>query len=364
MGVEFTIRALVLHLSSKGDIVGDLESKSYDLLEARDLVESETGVRVDSVRVTMPGPEVSPDYSGYVSDIVESVPSGVIVSVGNVSSSHERLEEVVEETVASGLFIGILLADYSWQEARRLSRLIHRLADDDLDYATRLGINTLNEPILTPYYPLSYSPGDEDYITVSLTYPNYLASHYRAGGIRGLAEAVASAGKLAESVGSKASGVVGAKYLGADLSIAPWMKESALGLVEEVSGVRLSDPGVAFGVRLINEALKRASESTKTVGFNEVQLPVAEDLKLKARVSEGDVRARDMARLSGLCLAGLDMVVVPAGEDQVAGLILETAAYSRAKGKQLGVRIIPVYGAEPGDKVMLDRFGETPVMPV
>lgn len=113
----------------------------------------------------------------------------------------------------------------------------------------------------------------------------------------------------------------------------------------------------------MNSALREAAARLPSVGFNSVQLPVAEDLKLKARVSEGEASARDLARLAGVCLAGLDMVAVPYEEKLVAGLILEVAAYARAKKTPLGVRIITLEGVEPGDRIALGRFGELPVMP-
>jgi len=131
------------------------------------------------------------------------------------------------------------------------------------------------------------------------------------------------------------------------------------------SGVRLPEPGIALGIALVNKAVNEASQSLRIVtGFNEVQLPVAEDLKLKARVSELETNARDLARLSGVCLAGVDLVVVPADIDGVAGLLLEVRGYSISKRKPLGVRIIPVDDVEVGDKVYLEKFGETPVIPI
>jgi len=93
-------------------------------------------------------------------------------------------------------------------------------------------------------------------------------------------------------------------------------------------------------------------------------LPLAEDSKLKARASEGDLTARYLAMLSGVCVAGLDMVPVPASVNDVAGLFLDVAAYALAKGRALGVRLIPVEGAEPGDRVDLGRFGDAPVIPI
>ncbi len=365
MTYSYRIRALTLHLSR--DLLRDesiLEGKMYRLLEARDLVESRLGIEVDSVRVTLPNIDNNMFFE-VMEDIVRIKPEEILASMGNVSSSNPKLEEIARKTVLNNLYIGILLEDTTWDTSRRISRLIHSIAEEDLGGATRIGVNVLGEPIYTPYYPLSYSPGDKVSLTASLTYPNYLRDAYQKEGIRGLSEAAESAGLVALRALSEATKVLEANLGGVDLSVAPWMEESSLGLAEAVAGVRMPKPGFAMGIRVVNEVLERvASKIEFAVGFNELQLPVAEDLKLKARVSEGEITARDLARLSGVCLAGLDLVVVPGDIDGVAGLILEVAAYSRAKKKPLGVRVVPVEGVQPGDVVSLPRFGETPVIPI
>lgn len=359
------MRSLTLHISK--DLLADedkLESHMFRLLEIRDVVESSVDIRVDSVRVTLPN--VEPGSFRDVIDVITRIrPEDVLVSMGNLYSSTSSLEELVKLTVSSNLYIGILMTEPTWDEARRISKLIHEVASEDLGYATRVGVNTLGEPIYTPYYPLSYSPGDRVTLTASLTYPNYLRDAYQRSGLRGLMDAIESAAKVALEALSEASRMLGVEVGGVDLSVAPWMEESSLGLAETIAGVRMPKPGFAMGVRAVNDVLESvASKVGFTVGFNELQLPVAEDSKLKARVSEGDVRARDLARLSGVCLAGLDLAVIPADIEGVAGLILEVAAYSRAKRRVLGVRLIPVEGVEPGDVVNIPRFGETPVIPI
>lgn len=360
---RFSVRSLTLHVDRRGleesgwEYVEDLVAR---LAEARDLVLSE-GFEVFSARVTLPDGWAS--LAGDAASAVDRLAGErIIVSLGYVSSSARDLEEVVPEAASNGLYIAVSLEAPNWDSARRISRLIHSLAEEDPVHATKVGVNVLGQPIVTPYYPLSWSRGDTLGLSVSLTYPSYLADAYRREGMDGLEKALRTAASTATSIGEKASSLLGARFEGVDLSVAPWMEDSSLGLAEMVAGVRMPSPGFAIGVSLVNRAIRRVAEGFKVVGFNEVQLPVGEDLKLKARVSEGDTRARDLARLAGACVAGLDLVVVPYSIDGVAGLILETAAYSIAKGKPLGVRIIPVEGVEPGDKVRLGMFGDTPVI--
>ena len=360
---KFSVRSLTLHVDRRG-----LEERGWDYVEelavrladAKDLVLSE-GFEVFTARITLPdgGLELLEEASEAADRLAGE---SIIVSLGYVSRVTESVEESVMEAARSGLYLALQLEDFSWDPARRISRLLHRLAGEDPGMAAKVAVNVLGRPLVTPYYPLSWSPGDRLRLSVSLTYPSYLAQAYRSEGLRGLEKAVRAAAATATRLGARASEALGATFEGVDLSVAPWMEDSTLGLAEMVAGVRMPSPGFAVGVSLVNKAIREASSGYKVTGFNEVQLPVGEDLKLKARVSEGDVRARDLARLAGACVAGLDLAVVPHDVDGVAGLILETAAYAIAKGKPLGVRIIPVEGVEPGDRVRVGMFGDTPVI--
>ncbi|WP_062662669.1 DUF711 family protein [Aeropyrum camini] len=257
------------------------------------------------------------------------------------------------------------LVEGSWEEARGYSRLIHSLSDKSPDLAVHIGLNPLGTGLLTPYFPLATSPGRARSVTAALLYPRFLLESFRTGGLSAVGDSIVYAARVSKEYTEAVAKAVGGSFAGVDLSVSPWMEESSLALVEEVAGVRLPEPGFAHGLRLVNETIAdAASRLGKTVGFNEVQLPVAEDSKLKVRVAELETSARDLLRLSGVCLAGLDMAVTPASIDSVAGLFLDARAYSRTKGGVVGVRIIPIDGVEPGDEVFLKRFGEVPVIPL
>ncbi len=363
----FNVRAVTLHVGRRPadalEYRGAVEDLSTRLLEAVDEAVREGYPRPETVRLVFPDGEagVLVDAAG---EAAEAAGEGVLVSLGGIRASHGALESLLSEAAEAGVYMHVLLDDVSWAAARRLARLLNSVAERDPVQATKIGVNTLGEPVLTPYFPLAHSPGVEDLVTVALTYPNMLAEAYREGGLDALTRAAARAAKTAEDLARLVAGRLGASLGGVDLSVAPWMRETTLGLVELVAGVRLPQPGIAQGILAVNGAVKRAAGTVKSTGFNEVQLPVAEDLKLKARASEGELTARDLARLAGVCLAGLDMAIVPYDENAVAGLILEVAAYAHAAHKPLGVRLIPLSDVDPGDKIDLGRFGHTPVIPV
>ncbi|MCE4624609.1 MAG: DUF711 family protein [Desulfurococcales archaeon] len=365
---EYKIRSITLHdprgVDSLG--IGELESITARLREVVDEVMSGSGVEIESARLVVEAGRIG-DLEGLAGKLGELADEyQVLLSVGGIPSSVlDESKVALRSLLENGIFFHVQVEEYSWDEARKISGFIHEMADIDPVLATRFGVNVYTSPVITPYYPLASPLTGEGAATVSLTYPNYLLNAYRRGGYNGLVEAVVSAGEKALEVLEEASRLLGVKPLGVDLSVAPWMEESTLGLVEYVVGVRMPEPGFLQGIYIVNRALQDASRVLgKTVGFNEVQLPVAEDLKLKARVSELNTKARDLARFSCLCLAGLDLAVVPASRDAVAGLILDVGACSRAKDKPLGVRIIPLEDVEPGDKVWLGKFGDAPVIPI
>ena len=363
------IRCITLHLPepeswSSASLELYVDGWLHRLLEVHDVVSGEYGVGASTLRITLPDPPL---------DVVVDVPQAldallgssedVLVSIGGVPYKEDLLLELVPEASRLGFYHYIKLGEASWGKARFLARLIGRVSEEDPEAATRFGVSLNGDGLVTPYYPLSWSPGGEPLVSVALTYPQLLLESYRSRGLRGVEEAVESSGSRALAFAGAVAGRLGARLAGVDLSISPWMENSTLALIEAVAGVRLAEPGIALGIRVLNDILSRVAGRLESTGFNLVQLPVAEDSKLKLRIASLDVKARDLARLSGACLAGLDLVVVPYDEVGVAGLVLETAAYSRP-GKILGVRIVALEGLEPGDKVELGKFGEVPVAPV
>jgi uncharacterized protein (UPF0210 family) len=362
----FRIRAITLLYGAPPD-AGEAEELAYKLLEARDRVVGELGVAVESVRLTFApaggGLREAADVAEELSDVDLG---GVFVNLGSYRVSGPEDAERLAQIASREVFASALYSGGGWEEARLVSDAFHRAASESPDYPVYIAFNPLGEPLETPYYPLSSARRGERLVAAALLYPNYLRKALRSGGMEALERAAAEAASTALRAARIAGGVLGVERAAVDLSISPWMEESSLALAEEVAGVRLPEPGFAWGLEALNEAIARVASrlGDSSIGFNEVQLPVAEDSKLKLRAAEGETTARDLLRLSGVCLAGLDMAVIPASRDALAGLLLDAVAYSRVKGRVVGVRVIPVEEVEPGDKVFLKRFGEVPVIAI
>ena len=363
----YEIRTITIHaphsvLKDPGRIKESIESYTARMWEASDRVKESVGLRTGMVRVTLPDPP-----QDRVLDIIEG--TGVrdedddyIVSIGNIPVYHPLLSEIVESAVSRGLYAAILNRPPAEESAAKFSKLVHQLAKTDVNYPTRIGFNVYGRPVYTPYYPLSSSPGDAELFSIALTYPNHIRGMLERGNIKQVEKELAIIIDKVEESARLIRETTGAEYLGVDLSLSPWMEESVARLVEIVAGRGIGEPGSAYGVYVLNTLINNAAGKTLSTGFNEVQLPVAEDNVLKERGFQGKLRARDLARLTGVCLAGLDLAVVPADTTGVRDLVLEVFSYSLTKNRPLGVRVVPVE-QEPGSSVRFEKFGETPVIP-
>ncbi|MCE4606203.1 MAG: DUF711 family protein [Desulfurococcales archaeon] len=363
----YIIRTITVHASQKTlkdstrlmDVVDGIAQKT---LEAADRVRSQFDLKTGMVRVTLPDlPQDKVLETIKSLDLNDRDPE-YLVSIGNIPVYHPFLEDIVLDAVSRGLFLSILNRPPVEESVTRFSKLVHKLSQADLNYPTRVGFNVYGRPVYTPYYPLSSSPGDRDLFSIALTYPNHLRSMLERRNIKEVEKELSAISQRIENVARTVREVTGLEYLGLDLSLSPWMDESVGRLIEAVSGRKIPQAGSAYGVYVLNTLLSNAADKTLSTGFNEVQLPVAEDNILKERAREGLLSASSMARLTGVCLAGLDLVVVPYSIEKVRDVVLEVFSYSLTKNRPLGVRIVPVE-EEPGNTVKFEKFGETTVIP-
>jgi uncharacterized protein (UPF0210 family) len=114
-------------------------------------------------------------------------------------------------------------------------------------------------------------------------------------------------------------------------------------------------PGTLTALALLVEALKRAGSmaATNVGGFSGVMLPGSEDLGLTEAFKRGSATVWTLIASCAVCSTGLDMVCIPGDTpvEVIAGLIADVLAIGVVNGKMLGVRLIPVPGAKPGDEV-------------
>ncbi len=221
-----------------------------------------------------------------------------------------------------------------------------------------------NSWILTPYFPASASISDEESFTVALRYAkDYEDLMIKDKNVNSLKVMLKELNSSLEEIASNQ----GIKYMGIDASLSPWMEESVARIIENISKVEMPMPGTINSIRQINSTLSEISKEVKATGFNELMLPVEEDIVLKERAEKGSISLRDLIAFSAFCVAGLDMVTLPRSQilsgDLLRNIVGDLLEISKLKAKPLGMRMILVEG-KFGDKIDLGRFGKASVMKI
>lgn len=363
------VRALTVFASPSGwsrkelsDHVADLAGRVVEAVRA---AENEYGIGVWSIRIALPPlpAGVSPvKVASAVTEALDGTGVGLHATV-HVADGDKRLPELVEALASYPTYASIAVRGDTVEAAHVVVR---KLGLTDPLAATRVAV-TLGGSTLTPYFPASVNWEHTPGVAVAMLYVREFRRSLTEGRPDYALEAVSRACDLAKDVSRRC----GLSFLGVDLSLSPWMSDSVGELIEELSG------GAGWGltalkailranalVRSLRDAL--TSFGARTTGFNEVMLPVAEDDILKARVKNGTLRLNDLVMYTSVCVAGLDMVVLPESADEsfIRSLLEAVGAIARARGKALGARLIVYPGVRPGDVVDLGRFGKTPVIEV
>lgn len=219
---------------------------------------------------------------------------------------------------------------------------------DEPDLYTRIAV-TYGGYVDTPYFPATTNRENIFGFSIALRYID-LMEEYLRGDSNNLVEYL-------NSMDMKLSGY-GSLYLGIDLSLSPWMDESVAKLIENIYGCIVGQPGSYHAIHNLNIIINDLARTTglRTLGFNEVMLPVGEDNRLMELVENNRLRLTDLIGLTSVCVAGLDMVVIPDNPRLIKKVAMDLNSISLSKGKPLGMRIIP----SAQERVYIERFGEIP----
>ena len=220
----------------------------------------------------------------------------------------------------------------------------------------------------TPFLPAAHhGPGVPDgTLTVAISGPSVVAaalSHLEPGDpLERVYDEAARVGfkvaRLGRAVLEKAAEAGGFLPGGVDLSLAPTPEPGdSVAEVLKAIGAEPGAPGSIAALAVMAEALKRGGgfASCCIAGYSGAMIPVMEDSGLAEAAGRGLVTVHWLLAALSVCSTGLDMVPVPAGAgaERLAALALDALVVGVVSGKTLGVRLVPVPGAEPGDVVEL-----------
>jgi len=336
------IRALTFNVKDLSNIEGTLSIAN----NIRDLIESE-GIRVWDVRLTL--------STGAGNAVLDKLcREDIIFSAYRSRMYRVNVNELKNALKCSNSYASVIITRR--KDVRKAVNMLREVAHDlGVEVTTRLAFS-IGAPIETPYYPLS-TPLRSG-VAVALRYVDLLTSSPMGRWVDTISEFLRRVEGIVKSAASK----YGVNYLGIDASLSPWMEESVVPIIERVLRLPFPSVGSAWAIRHINEVIMTAVKKAgvKSVGFNELMLPVGEDRELLKLANEGNLRLRDLTYLAAYCVAGIDMVALPDDPDVLASVILDALAAHRVKGRVVGVRVLPDVNGVGFIKTRM--FGDIPVI--
>ena len=348
------------------DYVDGLAQQAKPFLE----VASSFRSRIWTKRMVLPRLDEQADGSiAKMSGLVQDKLSSSGLSYVALPLGHFDLDRVSTE-LADGLhetemtFFSLKLAGLGQPldegRARSAARLLKRIAESGGPLScARFAFSCGDQPG-TPYFPDTASARSG--FTLGLRYVQETQDILNGEG-ENKEERLTSLLGSVEGEATSASESASLDYLGMDCSLSPWMEESAAGLIETMLGAEFGKPGTHQAVFTLNRLISKVSTNLRTLGFNEVMLPVAEDSKLKGLALSGRITLSTLISLISVCVAGLDMVVLPLSTDtsRLGKILQDVSSIASSKNRPVGIRLVLADG-EPGDEIEMGSFGKVPIM--
>jgi len=176
--------------------------------------------------------------------------------------------------------------------------------------------------------------------------------------------------RLGEFAGREVAKRLGVELGSVDLSLAPTPKlgDSVAKVVEAMGVPSFGAPGTLAALALLVDALKKggAMAVSRFGGFSGLFIPLSEDAGMVEAAERGTVEVYKLVAYTAVCSAGLDMVPIPlVSVETLASVTLDQLALGLVNDKPLGVRLIPVPNAKPGDLIDLGGLlGKGVVLPL
>ncbi|HPZ39896.1 MAG TPA: DUF711 family protein, partial [Candidatus Atribacteria bacterium] len=177
--------------------------------------------------------------------------------------------------------------------------------------------------------------------------------------------------RVGELIGKEIAQKLGVPFGIVDLSLAPTPRvgDSVAEILEEMGLEKCGAWGSTLALALLTDACKKggAMASSSVGGLSGAFIPVSEDAGMTESVKVGALKLEKLEAMTSVCSVGLDMIAIPGevSKETISAIIGDEMAIGVVNHKTVGVRIIPVLGKKPGDRVVWGGLlGETVVMEV
>ena len=177
--------------------------------------------------------------------------------------------------------------------------------------------------------------------------------------------------RMGQLVASEASKRLETPFGIVDLSLAPTpaVGDSVARILEEMGLETCGTHGTTAALALLNDAVKKGGimASSSVGGLSGAFIPVSEDEGMIAAAEKGTLTVDKLEAMTCVCSVGLDMLAIPGDTpaETISAIIADEAAVGMVNSKTTAVRLLPVPGKKPGDRIELGGLlGSAPVMAV
>lgn len=211
----------------------------------------------------------------------------------------------------------------------------------------------------TPFFPFSFHAGDAGFSLAVEIIESVLQAleglpcaanldEKRAAVVDALETIV----REVDAIGREVEERTGFQYKGLDISLAPFpdQRRSIAVLFNHLGVETPGHAGTVAVTSFFTNILKTVIRTTdvRAAGFNGVMFAPLEDTGLAAAGRAKLLSIDKLLQWSTVCGCGIDMVPVAGNvlREELAALMLDTASISTVLKKPLGVRVLPIPGAE------------------
>ena len=399
--LNLDVRAVTLSLDVTGkekeEIVETVESKGSELVRAVREVSEEHGIPIVTVRMALtPLAEVVNKEEELVELAKEldraAVKTGVDALGGfgafaevGLNARAKTLIKVLPEVLSkTERLFGFLNVGDTWSGLN--VEAVYEVSEALIDLAIRTKgtgnakfLVSANLPGDVPFMPGAHhgKGRPEAEVNVAISGPGVMEAVVRRSKVNSFRElyevlkkAAFKIARLGEFAGRKVAEKMGVEMGSVDLSLAPTPKmgDSVAKVVEAMGVPSFGAPGTLAALALLVEALKKggAMAVSRFGGFSGLFVPLSEDSGMVEAAQRGTLDLYKLIAYTSVCSAGLDMVPIPlVTPETLASITLGQLMIGVINSKPLGVRLLPVPDAKPGDVIELGGLlGRGVVLPV
>ena len=139
------------------------------------------------------------------------------------------------------------------------------------------------------------------------------------------------------------------------LAPTPAVGDSVADVLELIGLERTGTHGTTLALAILTDAVKKggAMASSCVGGLSGAFIPVSEDEGMIRAVESGALSLSKLEAMTAVCSVGLDMVAIPGDTptSTLVGIIADEMAIGMINNKTTAVRVIPVPGLGPGERV-------------